>query len=75
MTDKQKKDLREGKTLTNPFYKKLTTPVTIRIPNDILDYYKSTAKKSETETLERLINFSLYNAMEKKLPEKLVKKN
>jgi hypothetical protein len=39
----------------NSFYKQLTTPVTIRIPNDVLDYYKSTAKNSETATLERLI--------------------
>ena len=74
MTEKQKKVLRAGKALPNPFYKKLTTPITIRVPNDVLDYYKSTAEMSKTETLERLINFSLFNAMEKKLPERIVKK-
>jgi len=74
MTEKQKKVLRSGKTLSNPFYKKLTTPITIRVPNDILDYFKSTAKMSKTETLERLINSSLFDAMEKKLPERIVKK-
>jgi len=39
-----------------------------------LDYFKSTAKMSKTENLERLINYSLFNAMEKKLPERIVKK-
>jgi hypothetical protein len=29
---------------------------------------------SKTETLERLINSSLFDAMEKKLPERIVKK-
>jgi uncharacterized protein (DUF4415 family) len=71
MTEKQKKVLRSGKTLSNPFYKKLTTPITIRVSNDVLDYFKSTAKMSKTETLERLINSSLFDAMEKKLPERM----
>ena len=74
MTEKQKKVLRSGKTLSNPFYKKLTTPITIRVSNDVLDYFKSTAKMSKTETLERLINSSLFDAMEKKLPERIVRK-
>ncbi len=51
MTEKQKTILRSGKTLSNPFYKKLTTQITIRVPNDILDYFKSTAKMSKTKTL------------------------
>jgi len=73
MTEKQKRVLRSGKTLSNPFYKKLTTPITIRVSNDILDYFKSTVKMSKTETLERLINSSLFDAMEKKLPERIVR--
>jgi hypothetical protein len=52
----------------------LTTPITIRVPNEVLDYFKSAAKMSKTETLERLISSSLFNAMERKLPERMVKK-
>jgi hypothetical protein len=74
MTKQQVQSLKAGKTLKNPFYKQLTTPVSFRVPNDVLAYFSTVAESSKTETLEQLVSACLYQAMSQKLPEKIAKR-
>ena len=58
-------DFSTMKTVRNPYYRHLTTPITIRIENDSLVYFKQLAEECKVP-YQRLINIYLHDCVEKR---------
>jgi hypothetical protein len=58
-------DLKKLKRVPNPYVGRLTTPITIKMSNEALEYFRSVAKKKGIK-IETLINFYLLDCAKKK---------